>query len=46
MRPSAFAVLRLIESSNLLRLLDGQIAWIGPLQYSVHICGGEREASK
>src|SRR5213594_3717460 len=30
---------------ELLRLLDGQIARFGSLQYSVHICGGEPEPS-
>jgi len=35
-RPSALAVLRLITSSNLVRLLHRQISRLGTLQYLVH----------
>ena len=35
-RPSAFAVLRLMTRSNLRRLLDGQVGGFGPLEDLVH----------
>ena len=34
--PSAFAVLRLMTSSNLRRLLDGQVGGLGALEDLVH----------
>jgi len=39
-RPSAFAAFRLITSSNLARLLDGKIGWLGALEDLVNIDRG------
>ena len=42
-KPSSFAVFRLMTKLELCRMLHGEVGGLGPLQNLIDVCGGAQE---